>query len=119
MSAEARGKRYRLYVVELGRFPGVDGRPAVYVGSTSQTARARFDEHLRGGFTSASRVRRYGTRLLPELVRGERLHATRESAEGAEVRLAIELAEAGYRVFGASGRPMPARARQPLTTLDM
>ena len=111
-AADRRGsQQYRVYVIELGRFHGIDARPAVYVGSTRHSARVRFREHLRGGFTASARVRRYGTRLLPELYRSEPSHSSRESAEAAEVRLAAELTRRGYRVFGASGQPMPRRSR--------
>ena len=108
-SDTARGLRYRLYVVELGRFPGVDGRTAVYVGSTRKSADQRFREHLADGFTSARRVRRYGTRLLPELYRQLPTYRTRAAAELAEHTLACGLATDGYRVFGGSGRAMPRR----------
>lgn len=53
---------YRLYVIELGRFVGVTPEPTVYVGSTRKSPAARLAEHLRGGFTAARRVTRYGTR---------------------------------------------------------
>lgn len=109
MTASAVRSRYRLYVVELGSFKVVDDRPAIYVGSTRKSAEARFREHLRGGFTASHRVHRYGTRPLRELFRGLPTYPTREAAEDAEVRLAAQLAERGYRVFGASGRPMPRR----------
>ena len=100
--------RFRVYVVELGRFPAKD---AVYVGSTRKSARARLRDHRAGGFTSSSRVRRYGTNLLPGLVENVPVFATREDAEQAEHELAAKLRARGYRVFGGSGSPMP---RQPV-----
>lgn len=102
-----RTHRFRVYVVELGRFPAKD---AVYVGSTRKSARARLRDHRAGGFTSSSRVRRYGTGLVPGLVEGLQVFATREDAERAEHELAAKLRARGYRVFGGSGSPMPRRS---------
>ena len=101
--------RYRLYVIDLGRFPGAAEQPPVYVGSTSLSRRQRWREHRAGGFTASRRVTRYGTRRLPELARGTGTYPTRDTAEAAEHRLRCDLEARGYRVFGASGRPMPRR----------
>ncbi len=53
--------RYRLYVIELGRFHSADGRTTVYVGSTSLSRRQRFQQHRRGEFTASRKVTRYWT----------------------------------------------------------
>jgi hypothetical protein len=111
------GILYRLYVIELGTFEGTDDRLAVYVGSTRQTRRSRFREHLRGGFTASRHVRRHGTRLLPALYRGLPEYLTRGEAERAETALKLRLESFGYRVFGGSGRPMP-RQRHGLQKLS-
>jgi len=96
--------RYRLYVIELGKHPGGANGRTVYVGHTGKTVSDRFRDHMAGGVTSSRRVRRYGTRLLPGLVRGLPTFATRTEAEEAEVLLVTNLRSQGYRVFGGSGR---------------
>lgn len=101
------GQRYRVYVVALGDFPGVTDQPVVYVGSTRKSARQRYRDHKKGGFTAARRVYRYGTKLLPALFEHLPTFPTREQAEAAEQAHRFALEQLGYRVFGGSGGPMP------------
>lgn len=85
--------RCNVYAVELGP-------REVYVGATRKSVRQRFQEHKRGGMTSAGIVRRRGKRLRPDLVNG----ATCERC------VARRLRKAGYKVHGAS-RKMAIRRR--------
>ena len=73
-----------LYVVDLGG-------GSVYVGSTSQSPRARLKKHREGGRTSVKSVRRRGKRLRPDLSRGAK----------SESGLIAKLKRAGYKVEGS------------------
>jgi hypothetical protein len=70
----------------------------VYVGMTGLTPKERFANH-KAGVKSASVVRRYGLRLLPELY--EHLNPMPyEAALQMEKDLAEDLRQAGYTVTG-------------------
>ena len=49
-------------------------------------------------------VRRYGTRLRPDLTKRLGPYLTREAAEAAETRLRYRLERAGWVVYGGTGR---------------
>jgi len=70
-------------------------KPCVYVGMTGLTPEERFANH-KAGLKASSIVRRYGTRLLPELYR----HLPFEAAAKMEMDLAEDLRRAGYTVTG-------------------
>jgi predicted GIY-YIG superfamily endonuclease len=73
-------------------------KPCVYVGMTGLTPEERFANH-KAGLKASSIVRRYGTRLLPELYR----HLNPmpfEAAVKMEMDLAEDLRRAGYIVLG-------------------
>lgn len=76
------------------------GRPHLYVGETKNDPAARFAEHLAGGFTSASVVRKHGLRLRPRLAKDWGPYSTREESQAAEARLAERLRRKNFCVFG-------------------
>ncbi|MBV9841224.1 MAG: hypothetical protein JOY99_06785 [Sphingomonadaceae bacterium] len=65
-SARNRGAAHSVYVVLL-HDPSRGGRWGLYVGQTSRDPDWRFDQH-KTGYKASGAVRRYGVRLLPELV---------------------------------------------------
>jgi hypothetical protein len=72
--------------------------PCLYVGMSGLTPEERFDHH-KAGIKDASLVKRYGTRLLPELY----AHLNPmpfEAAAQMEEDLAEDLRRAGYTVTG-------------------
>ena len=97
-------RRYSVYAIELADPRGADREPQVYVGSTAHSPAVRFAKHKAGGWTSCDRVRRYGTRLRPDLSRGLGPYRTRAAAEAAETRLRRRLERRGWKVFGGTGR---------------
>jgi predicted GIY-YIG superfamily endonuclease len=79
--------------------PGSDPRkPCVYVGMTGLDPELRFANH-RQGIKSASIVKRYGIRLLPELF-AHLNPMPYEAAVRMEQDLAEDLRRAGYTVTG-------------------
>lgn len=73
-------------------------KPCLYVGMTGLSPQQRFANHKRG-IKSASVVKRYGIRLLPELY----VHLNPmpfEAAAQMEHDLAEDLRQAGYTVSG-------------------
>jgi hypothetical protein len=73
-------------------------KPCVYVGLTGLTPKERFANH-KAGIKSASVVKRYGIRLLPEFY--EHLNPMPyEAAVEMERDLAEDLRRAGYTVTG-------------------
>lgn len=85
---------YHLYVVELAY-----ERRSVYVGYSAFSPSRRMLKHLQG--TKASKhVRKHGRRLRPDLCRTPPLRS-RPEAKRAEKRLAVQLEERGYVVYGA------------------
>lgn len=62
----ARGAGQSVYVVLL-RDPLRDEPWGLYVGQTSRDPDVRFDQH-KAGYKASGAVRRFGARLLPELV---------------------------------------------------
>ena len=110
--SDSPARRYRLYVIELGKHPGSAERPTVYVGSTSLSRRQRWRQHRAGGFTASRRVTRYGTRRLTELARGTGTYLTRTAAEAAEHRLQLDLKGRAGTAFSAApaGRCRRVRA---------
>ena len=90
-------RHHSVYVVFL-RNPSGDGRAGYYVGMTGLTPEERFANH-KAGIKAAKVVTRYGERLVPRLY--EHLNPmTYEAAVEAEPRLAEELRQQGYQVFG-------------------
>ena len=61
------GARHSVYVVLL-RNPARRDPWGLYVGQTSRDPDWRFDQH-KAGYKASGAVRRFGLRLLPELVR--------------------------------------------------
>jgi hypothetical protein len=73
-------------------------KPCVYVGMSGLTPEERFANH-KAGIKSASVVKQYGLRLLPELY--EHLNPMPfEAAAEMEMDLAEDLRRAGYTVTG-------------------
>ena len=73
-------------------------KPCVYVGMSGLPPELRFANH-KAGIKSASVVKRYGIRLLPELY--EHLNPMPyEAAAQMEMELAEDLRKAGYTVTG-------------------
>jgi predicted GIY-YIG superfamily endonuclease len=60
-----RGAGHSVYVILL-HDPARVGRWGLYVGQTARDPDWRFDQH-KAGYKASGAVRRYGTRLLPEL----------------------------------------------------
>lgn len=60
------GARHSVYLVLL-HDPSRAGRWGLYVGQTSRDPDWRFDQH-KAGYKASGAVRRFGVRLLPELV---------------------------------------------------
>jgi predicted GIY-YIG superfamily endonuclease len=87
-----RGATHSVYVILL-RDPSGMGRWGLYVGQTSRDPDLRFDQH-KAGHKASRAVRRFGVRLLPNLV--AHLNPLRgwESLE-LEAALAGALREAG------------------------
>ena len=81
--------------------PGRDPiKPAVYVGMTGLPVDHRFQNHL-NGYKSATVVRKYGVRLLPELF--EHLNPMPfDAAAQMEKDLADDLRADGYAVLGGT-----------------
>jgi len=94
----AEGKRHHsVYVVYL-RNPKGDGRAGYYVGMTGLAPEVRFANH-KAGVKAARIVERFGERLVPRLY--QHLNPmTYAEAAAAEPRLAEELRERGFQVFG-------------------
>lgn len=61
-----RGATHSVYVVLL-HDPASGGRWGLYVGQTARDPDWRFDQH-KSGYKASGAVRRFGVRLLPELV---------------------------------------------------
>ena len=61
------GARHSVYVVLL-KNPARRDRWGLYVGQTSRDPDWRFDQH-KSGYKASGAVRRFGVRLLPDLVR--------------------------------------------------
>ena len=99
---------WRLYVIRLDDAVGErqdPSKPWVYVGQTSKTPAARFQEHVTGarnakGPLYSRVVRRHGIELLPELYEHLAPLYTKADAERAEAGLAQSLADQGYSVRG-------------------
>lgn len=96
---------WSLYVIELD--PSAVSKPGkghVYVGQTSLTPEARFQQHMKGvrndhGPLFARVVHAHGLRLMPKLMPTAKYY-DQESAKAAEKRLAERLKQRGYRVRG-------------------
>ena len=96
---------WSLYVIELD--PSAVSKPSkghIYVGQTSLTPEARFQQHIKGvrndrGPLFARVVHAHGLRLMPNLMPKAKYY-DQESAKAAEKRLAERLKERGYRVRG-------------------
>jgi predicted GIY-YIG superfamily endonuclease len=96
---------WTVYVVELDpKGAKSPGKGFVYVGQTSKTPEARFEEHIRGkrnkrGPLFSPVVRKWGLRLRMDLA-PETRYFDRKSAEAAEKRTAQKMRDEGYRVAG-------------------
>ena len=92
-----RGRHYSVYVVYL-RNPRRDGKAGYYVGMTGLAPEERLANH-KAGVKAAGVVRRFGERLVPRLF--QHLNPmTYDEAVAAEPRLAEELRQRGFQVFG-------------------
>ncbi len=60
------GAGHSVYLILL-HDPGFGGRWGLYVGQTTRDPDVRFDQH-KAGYKSSGAVKRFGLRLLPELV---------------------------------------------------
>ena len=65
-TAGVKGAGHSVYVVLLNDSRRV-GRWGLYVGETSRDPDLRFDQH-KSGYKASGAVRRFGVRLMPELV---------------------------------------------------
>jgi hypothetical protein len=73
-------------------------KPCVYVGMTGLPVRERLENH-KNGYKSASVVKKYGVRLMPELY--QHLNPMPfEAAAQMEIELAEDLRAEGYTVTG-------------------
>jgi hypothetical protein len=96
---------WTVYVIELDPEGSKDpGKGFVYVGETSKTPEARYEEHIRGrrnrrGRLYSRAVRKYGQRLRPDLA-PETRYFDGASARAAEKRWARKLKDEGYKVVG-------------------
>jgi len=90
-------EHYSVYVVYL-RNPTGDGRAGYYVGMTGLSPEERFANH-RAGVKGARIVKRCGVRLVPKLYAHLNPMSYAEAVE-MEPRLAEELRQRGYQVFG-------------------
>lgn len=93
-TAGERGAKHSIYVILLHDARGA-GRWGLYVGQTSLDPDDRFDQH-KAGYKASGAARRFGARLLPELV--EHLNPLR----GWE---SLELEAALADAFRAAGVP--------------
>lgn len=87
-----------LYVVLLTRVKGIEDGNALYVGETSLKPEKRFEQH-KSGYKSSRWVRKYGTRLLPNLY-SHLIPLQREEAERLEHEIAEALKKEGIPVYG-------------------
>ena len=112
MVPEGRPKRrYRVYVIKLRKrvlrsrkFRRENpryrkGKPCVYVGQTSKTREARFDQHLTDRRLGSKWVRRYGKALFPWAYKDLQEFATQDEAIRAEQRHAEKLRVRGWGVW--------------------
>jgi hypothetical protein len=94
------GEIFRLYVIELQSLD--EDTPAVsevYVGETSKSIEARFEQHKQGGEFAVRRVTERGTRLRHDLI-PKQLYFSRDASRAAEARLAEKLRFRGFKVHG-------------------
>lgn len=94
------GDTFRLYVIELQ--PLGEAAPSVgevYVGETSKSIEARFEQHQQGGEFAVRRVTERGARLRHDLI-PKQLYFSREASRAAEARLAEKLRTRGFKVYG-------------------
>jgi hypothetical protein len=97
LQASSRGKRgagHSVYVALL-HDPRLGERWGLYVGQTSLDPDLRFDQH-KAGYKASSAVKRFGLRLMPELV--EHLNPMHSSE-------ALDLEAALAEAFRAAGVP--------------
>ena len=86
------GAKHAVYVILL-HDAGREPRWGLYVGQTARDPDWRFDQH-KAGYKASGAVRRFGVRLLPELV--EHLNPMRQwESLDLEAALAEELRAAG------------------------
>ena len=90
-AGQARAHHY-VYVILL-HDPSRAGRWGLYVGQTSRDPDLRFDQH-KAGYKASGAVRRFGIRLLPNIVRHLNPMAQWESLD-LEAALAEAFREAG------------------------
>jgi hypothetical protein len=91
-TTRARGSRHSVYVILLHDPRGL-GKWGLYVGQTAREPDLRFDQH-KAGYKASSAVRRFGVRLLPELVQHLNPMIGRESLD-LEAALADAFRRAG------------------------
>jgi predicted GIY-YIG superfamily endonuclease len=91
-TAGKRGATHCVYVILL-HDPSLAGRWGLYVGQTSRDPDWRFDQH-KAGYKASRAVRRFGVRLLPELVEHLNPMSRREAVE-LEAALADAFRDAG------------------------
>jgi len=96
---------WTVYVIEMDPKGCKDpGKGFVYVGETSKTPEARYEEHIKGKRNKRGRlysraVRKYGKRLRIDLAPEIRYFDGR-SSKAAEKRWARKLKDEGYKVVG-------------------
>jgi len=110
-------KRYHVYVIELSKKVWTENRKfreanpqfngvlqCLYVGMTSKTPKARFEQHVKGslskrGLKISSRiVEKYGLYLRPSLYRNHNPMTKTEAAK-MEKELALQLRRQRYAVW--------------------
>lgn len=111
-------QQYRVYVIELHKKVFSENRrfreanpqfngvlECLYVGMTSKTPKARFEQHKKGTLSkkghnlSSSIVKKYGSYLRPSLYNHIDPIATRAEALTMENQLALELRKKRYAVW--------------------
>ena len=77
-----------------------EGNPCYYVGQTGKTPEERYQEHMKGvRYRHNKYVYKYGIKLVPNLYREINPLKSREEAEEAEEKLAIDLKRQGHAVW--------------------
>lgn len=101
-AAEIHDDLRRVYVIDLEDCPlaAHEGKSCLYVGESWHPARARFIQHLVGYKSGKGHVRKWGTRLRPDLYLHLRAVRTSVASRKVELDTARRLADEGYAIHG-------------------
>ena len=111
-------KEFNIYVIDLKKKvleekkfkkanpQYIEGKPCVYVGSTSKTPEGRYEDHKTGARNKSGNsklfnkyAKKYGFRLKPRLYKSHNPMKTREEAEAMEKEKVRRLKKRGYAVW--------------------